>query len=245
MDLMKVSFIIPTFNESKWIIQTLNQFKELDPSTYEVIITDNGSSDNTPSVVEDLVDKTVTIETERRTTIGECRNRGARVATGEILWFIDADVRIVNIRQVFDKIIHYFSKHPKCVGIALKVKIYKEEATFADNFWFGAVNTVNFVMNRFMKVGGVSGDCLILRKNVFEDLKGFNPILITSEDYELSHRVAKKGEIHMFRDEHIEMSSRRIRRDGWLKLIYTWERNWIKHCVMKRPDKSGEWEARR
>ena len=90
----KVSVIIPAFNEEKGLATCVRRIREAcDASTdiagaYEIIVCDNNSTDTTAAVAEACGCKVVF---EPINQISKARNRGASVATGEWLLFVDAD----------------------------------------------------------------------------------------------------------------------------------------------------------
>lgn len=241
---MDISFIIPTYNEAKRIADTVKQFAQLRQLKYEIIVSDNGSTDDTRTLARPFVSKVINRPTDMPTTIGECRNRGAKPATGEILWFIDADVRIADLAVTADEVVHYFHKHIQCVGLVLRLKIYHEEATSADRFWLGVMDTIVFTANRIFKTGAAPGDCMIIRRSAFERSHGFWPDLATSEDYDLFSRLSKLGDIAMFWHRYVEMSPRRVRRDGWLPVLAAWQANWFRRFILRRST-TADWVARR
>ncbi len=241
---MKVSFIIPAWNEEKGIVQTLEQFKALRKLEHEVIVSDNGSTDATVELSRQHGAKVALRPTDVRTSIGECRNRGAKIATGELLWFIDADVRITDIEASVDDVLHYFASHPDMVGSPMRLVIYPEEATFADKFWYIVFNATVWIQNRILKTGASPGDCMMIRRKDFERLKGFNPNFKTAEDFELFGRLAKIGEVGYVWRRTAAMSPRRIHRDGWMKVLSQWFSNWFNQVVLKR-HQDTDWEARR
>ena len=98
---MKVSVIIPTYNEEKVIVECLESLSE---QTYkdlpagkagmETIVIDDGSTDSTLSVLNTIHYSQFTIHLLRQKHLGpgEARNLGAKHARGEILVFVDADM---------------------------------------------------------------------------------------------------------------------------------------------------------
>ncbi|WP_245817464.1 glycosyltransferase [Hydrococcus rivularis] len=86
-----VSIIIPALNESATLGRTLRHLSLLDPPAREIIVVDGGSQDNTPEIAKAAG---VTV------LISDCKgrslqmNRGAEVATGEILCFLHADTLV-------------------------------------------------------------------------------------------------------------------------------------------------------
>src|SRR5260370_24932306 len=88
---MTFSIIVPTFNEERIIANTLGVIRHhLSNIDYELIVTDDGSTDRTCEIAERYADRVVRL-TGKKGTIGANRNRGARVAHGEYLVFVDAD----------------------------------------------------------------------------------------------------------------------------------------------------------
>lgn len=242
--LMKISVIIPTYNEAQGIVAMLEQFQEVRSAEFEVLISDNGSTDDTIIKSQPLCDRLVTLPTDVRSTIGECRNRGAKAATGDILWFVDADVRVLDIASVQHRIKEMFARQSKLVGLTLPITIYSEEVKFADKFWYGLTNVLTFFFNQIVRVGSGPGDCQIVRRTEFERLQGFNPTMVTSEDHELFGRLAKRGRIKIIWQHPVQMSPRRIRRDGWPKVLRLWVKNWFNFFILHKIDQ-GEWEERR
>lgn len=241
---MKVSFIIPTFNEAKGIQETLEQFSALRRIDHEVIVSDNGSTDQTIALARQAGATVVMRPSDTKTTIGECRNRGAKAASGELLWFIDADVRLVDSVACVDEVLAYFTAHSSMVGATMRISIYPEENKWIDSLIYAIFNFSVYVQNRLFKTGASPGDCMIIRRRDFERSQGFRPELPTAEDFELFSRLAKAGEIAYFWHRKIAMSPRRIRRDGWPKVLWQWFQNWWNQVVRGKVS-SVEWEARR
>lgn len=90
-----ISFIIPAYNVERYIIRTLVSVMHQQEDDYEIIIIDDGSTDNTYSVVQEFIndDNRHRIKLINQTNSGVCsaRNRGLAVASGEYVIFLDAD----------------------------------------------------------------------------------------------------------------------------------------------------------
>jgi len=92
---MKASVIIPTYNRSKIIELTLASLvgQDIGNDNYEVIVIDDGSSDNTREVVESFMDKLNLIyyfQEDKGYRVALARNEGIRRASGEVLIFLDS-----------------------------------------------------------------------------------------------------------------------------------------------------------
>lgn len=94
-----LSFIIPAHNEELWIGKCLGSIRatmEKIAEPHEVIVVDDASTDSTPRIAAQMGVRTLRVEHRK---ISAVRNAGARVASGEIFFFVDADTQ-VNERAV-------------------------------------------------------------------------------------------------------------------------------------------------
>lgn len=91
---MKVSIIIPVYNEAKVIGECLKSLKEQSVSDSEVIVVDDGSTDSTVKTIIKLRTDDFNLKVLRGEHLGAgaARNLGANQALGQILVFIDADM---------------------------------------------------------------------------------------------------------------------------------------------------------
>ncbi|HMQ50521.1 MAG TPA: glycosyltransferase [Anaerolineae bacterium] len=99
--MVNVSVIIPTRNRSQWLSLTIESLvtQDFSPSTYEILIVDNGSTDNTEQVVQKFISEhpphNIKYIYEPEPGSLSARHRGALEANGEILVFTDDDVEPV------------------------------------------------------------------------------------------------------------------------------------------------------
>ena len=94
-----LSFIVPAHNEELWIGKCLGSIRttmEKVTEPYEVIVVDDASTDSTHQIAEQMGARTLRVEHRK---ISAVRNAGARVAGGEVFFFVDADTQ-VNERAV-------------------------------------------------------------------------------------------------------------------------------------------------
>ncbi len=93
---MKVSIIIPTYNEEEHIVDCLNSIKNQTYKDLELIVVDDGSADNTLNFVSNLNFNNLIILKQKHMGPAAARNYGAQKSKGDILIFVDSDM-------VFDK----------------------------------------------------------------------------------------------------------------------------------------------
>lgn len=98
--MLKLSFVIPLYNASQFIGQCIQSIidSELDICEYEVIVWDDGSTDNSVAVVEDLKAKysNIVIYRDINHGVSYARNNAIRMAKGEYVWMVDADDQVVS-----------------------------------------------------------------------------------------------------------------------------------------------------
>ena len=88
----KVSVVIPTYNRANYILDTIRSVCQQTYHDYEIIVIDDGSTDNTVEVLGQLIEDN-TIIYSRQNNCGEssARNRGITLAKGTYIAFLDSD----------------------------------------------------------------------------------------------------------------------------------------------------------
>lgn len=88
-----VSIIIPVYNSEKYIKKTLESIIENGYFNFEVIVVDDGSTDNSVSIIEEYLHKcgNITLYKQENLNAAIARNRGLEMASGEYVYFIDSD----------------------------------------------------------------------------------------------------------------------------------------------------------
>ena len=94
MDNVKVSVIVPVYNSSEYIGATLDSIINQDFSSFELIVIDDGSTDNSLEIIKEKLSKsTITYEVihQENGGVSRARNVGIEKASGEYLVFVDSD----------------------------------------------------------------------------------------------------------------------------------------------------------
>lgn len=187
VDTVSISVIIPALNEERMIGKCLDSLTKLDfaRERFEVILVDNGSRDRTLEIAESFKDRlNVRILQVKGVRISALRNTGARAAQGSIVAFLDADCLALN-----DWLDRIFALAPADgVGVIGAHYLLPEDSTWVGRTWH--------VYQEAPKSGEVShipaGD-LIMRREDFLRIGGFDESIQTNEDYELCERARAAG----------------------------------------------------
>lgn len=237
-----LSIIIPTLNEETILERTITALRFMHSISYEIIVSDGHSVDKTVEIAKKCADKVVEHDGKIRQNISQGRNAGAAAAKGEFLVFLDADSRIENPDIFFTEALKQFSIDPKLVGLTVKVKVFPDKATLADNIIFCILNIILILKNNFLHVGGSTGEFQMIRKNVFNSLNGFREDLIANEDFDMFFRLSKVGRTMLYPKLTVFHSGRRAHKVGWPKLLWFWIVNnaWV---VLFNRAFSKEWKV--
>lgn len=245
MSQTKISIIIPTKNEGKYIGPTIEQFRDyVEKYNLEIIVSDANSKDDTADVVRRYSAewgevRVRLVQSDKKQNIAIGRNLGAAAATGGIFFHMDADVRIPQPDKFFPAVIKRFTERPEVVAATTPIWVYPEESRFTDKLYhvlMNAVIRISFPFGVFL----AKGECQIVRRLVFERIGGYNESIVAGEDCNLFYRLHKEGKITFFHRLKVYHSPRRFRELGYIKLtwIYLREGLWL---LFRHRSYSEEW----
>lgn len=187
MERSLVSFIIPVLNGEKDIGRCLASIRgqEFPSEEYEIIVVDNGSTDKTRQIV---CDYGFNIQVVSGVNVAALRNRGAMIACGEYLAFIDADVELASdwLRQGLVSF-----KDPKIVASG-GPRCIPEEATWVQRTWGVHLDSRRPICRPTL-VSWLYSMAFIVRKDKFLTIGGFSEQLETAEDVDLCYRLGQRG----------------------------------------------------
>lgn len=87
----KISIVIPLYNKENSIIRTVNSILNQSYHNYEIVIINDGSTDNSLEKVISLQDKRIIVYNQSNLGVSSARNKGIEMASGQFLMFLDAD----------------------------------------------------------------------------------------------------------------------------------------------------------
>ena len=214
---MKISVIIPAYNEEARLPATLKQVREalaIAGRPAEVIVVNNDSTDGTKRIAEDFGAKILSYHDHN---ISQVRNAGAEQATGDVLIFIDADTLVP---ETLFKQIARVMEDEKCFGGAVAV-IYEVAKRKWVKYYLWAWQFWGNVLN--MRQGAAQ----FCRRRAFEDIGGYDGTIFVGEDIEFHWRLSKfarrhQGYLHFVDDPQVTTSARRFEKMGvWKTLLIT------------------------
>ena len=210
-----LSIIIPTKNEEAYLPRLLQSIKIQTFQKIEVIVADANSHDRTREIAKKY--GCTIVQGGNHPSIG--RNKGAAVAQSPLLLFLDADVLLPD-KEFLAKTLKEFSARNLAVACC-RTMITKGKPI--DHFGVAFANLYFIATERFIKHG--VGFCTFIRKQIHEQIGGYDEKLVVGEDFDYVIRASKVGEFRFLRSKKIIISLRRYELEGriklFLKYIYT------------------------
>jgi glycosyltransferase involved in cell wall biosynthesis len=207
-----LSIIIPTLNEEKYLPSLLQDLKAQTNKDIEIIVADSYSQDSTSQIAKKYGARII-LCSKGKGPAG-ARNEGARIAKGEYLLFLDADVRIQD-----SKFIYKLMKKVECE----KIKIATFFMTPNSNRKIDHLvqRMVNWIVKFFRKTEPLSpGFGLFVAKEVHDRIGGFREDLAIAEDHNYAKRATKYVELIVIEDLQIVYSVRRLEKEGRLRIYF-------------------------
>lgn len=192
---MKFSIIIPAHNEELYIGKCIFSLLNQSYKDYEIIIVNDGSTDQTKLIVKNFQKKSKKIKLisfQKGHSAAFARNRGAEKARGEILVFIDADQSVD--KDFLNKLEKIFQskKIDALVGKVLgasKTFIGKCYAARKWLFWLTRQDKTQILTK------AKPGCIFSIKKKVFLNLKGYNEAIFYREDSDFANRTKGKYKV--------------------------------------------------
>ncbi len=190
-----VSVIIPTYNRAEMLTKSIDSVLVQDFDGFEVIVSDDGSSDNTLEVLSQYGDKIVVVS-RPNAGCAAARNRAAQVARGELIAFHDSDDLMLPGRLSAQ--VEFMQAHPAVAAATGNVIIQgQEDRNYLEHGYgidFGGQPWVIFSQPfpRLLYYNFMANPASMIKRNCFLEVGGIDESLRISSDWEFWLRVARR-----------------------------------------------------
>jgi len=191
-----VSIIVPAYNEEKWIKQTLESLVEVDYIKKEILVIDDGSTDNTYFIASMMTKTDKSIKVFKKSNGGKASaiNYGLLVSSGDIIVVTDADGLVS--RDSLSEIVELF-KDPKVVGVAGNIRVINKSNVLtccqAIEYAVG-INLYRAATASFGIVDVLPGPLSAFRRSTIDMVGRFDSDTIV-EDADFTKKLLKTGDI--------------------------------------------------
>ncbi len=191
----KISVVIPAFNSADYLSEAVHSVRSQEwPGTIEVIVIDDGSTDDTKTLAIPLSDRFISL---KRGGAAAARNAGIRAASGDFIFLMDADD--IATSDSFVTLYEPFQRHSDVMGI------FGRAVDFISPDLPPSQKT-GLLPNTQPYHGRLTG-CSLLRREVFETVGLFDESLKTGETVDWMIRMRSSG-LLCIRIDHVTLRRR-------------------------------------
>ena len=182
-----VSVIIPCYNHAQFLAQAVESVLTQSYSDFEIIVVDDGSTDNTTEVVRRH--SPVRYVYQENAGLSSARNTGLRHSRGKFLVFLDADDRL--LPHALETGVGCIRERPECAFVSGRCRVIDSKGAILPSPKQLQIEREHYVQ---LLRGGTYIWCpatVLYQRCVFEFVHGFNPKVNPAADYDLYLRVTR------------------------------------------------------
>jgi len=245
---MDLSIIIVTWNSQEFIRNCLDSiFLSQGNISSEVILVDNGSSDQTAKIVEEFYPQVNLIQNKKNLGYAKANNQGIEEAKGKYILLLNPDTQV--LEDALSLMYEFMQENPEAGTLGPKLlnldksvqPSCREFPTFSTLVWefsglsrlfpkskiFGRWRMGYFDFDKTREVDQPMGSCLMLRRETLEDMGIFDEnFVMFFNDVDLCYRIKKKGwKIYFYPESKVIHSKGASTRKAKAKMI------WLSHLA--------------
>lgn len=227
---MKISLVIPAYNEEKYIGACLENACKNNHGFHEIIVVNNASTDKTEEIVKNFPEVRLVREPSKGLT--KARQRGFLEAKGDVIAYIDADTKMP--AGWAEKVSIAFEKNPKIVCVSGPY-IYYDLSYFGKLavwlYWLLLAYPA-YLAATYMVIGGN----FATKKNALEKIGGFDKnISFYGEDTNIARRLSKVGKVKFMQNLYMYTSARRLKGEGTGIIAVRYALNFLSEAIIRKP----------
>lgn len=183
----RVTAVIPCYNGEKYIAKAIASVRAQARPVDELLVVDDRSTDRSPEVAREAGARVVVLE--KNSGPSEARNAGLRLATGELVAFLDADDEWTATHC--DRVVGLLERVPEAV-LGFGRTAFRARPQLASPATMPAGTPVDALVT-MMHENLVTQSAAVVRRAVALDVGGYEPSMRHAEDYHLWLRMAAVG----------------------------------------------------
>ena len=191
---MSVSAIIPTYNCAHLLPQAIESAIHQSHRLQEIIVVDDGSTDNTEECVRPFLSQIRYVKQDNRGLAG-ARNRGIRESKTAFVAFLDADD--IWLFEKTEKQLAAFKSSPDAALAFTDAHVLSPGGKVMPTFLFGKGARDGYVFDVLLSSAFILPSTVMIRRNCFDDVGLFDEGLICVEDLDLWLRISRKYQVKM------------------------------------------------
>ncbi len=190
-----VSVIIPCYNHAHYLQQAIESVLEQSYPHHEIVVVDDGSSDNTGEVARQFPQ--VKYVKQSNGGLSAARNTGIRHSTGDFLVFLDADDWLMP--NALETGLKWFSLHPECAFVSGSFRFVDSDRVPLGEPVINHATGDHYA--RLLKSNFIGMHATVMyKREILESLNGFDVALKACEDYDLYFRITREHPVFCHTD---------------------------------------------
>ncbi len=186
-----VSTVIPTYNRAKAVSGAIRSVLEQTYSSIEVIVVDDGSKDDTETVLRDEFGDSIRYIRQENQGVSAARNRGLSEVTGEYIAFLDSDDRW--LREKIETQVRFLTDQPKYGMVVCDFTIVDDTGKVLEVIRrHKQYEDSRNVLTSLLGTPKLVPSTVLMRTEVYETIGGFDESLRTAEDIDFHLKVAAR-----------------------------------------------------
>lgn len=183
-----VSIILPTYNCANFLPDSIRSILLQTYGSYEIVVVDDGSTDNTKEVLDTFMGKIKYISLEQNKGLPTARNIGIQSAQGKYIAFIDADDLWSPEKLQTD--IEYFQMYPEVGMVYSRHVNVDEKGKFINRGTKRQLPSGNIFIQLFSEQNFITTSTVVVKKEVFETTGLFDEQFFNCQDWDMWLRIA-------------------------------------------------------
>ena len=185
---MKISIIVPSYNQGRYLEATLNSILDQDFPSIEIIVNDGGSSDNSVEILRSFGDR-IRWRSAKDRGQTDAINKGLREATGDIVAYLNSDD--VYLPHAIRTAADYFAATPEC-----QILYGDAHHLHADGSYMEEYPTQPWDYQRLFDTCYICQPATFWRREVHKRFGFFDEVLHFSMDYDFWLRTGAHTPLH-------------------------------------------------
>jgi glycosyltransferase involved in cell wall biosynthesis len=187
-----VSVVIPTYNSAALLREAIQSVLSQTYADFEVVVVDDGSTDNTESVVHSFGDQVCYVKQQNQGA-GAARNHGIKRSRGEYVAFLDADD--LWLPGKLGEQIPFLDRDPELGLVYSDWSVVPEQGEAQPSYLRNLPAAAGYVFNELVQCGFILTSGTIVRRSCLEDVGFFDETLSIAQDYDLWLRICYRWKI--------------------------------------------------
>jgi glycosyltransferase involved in cell wall biosynthesis len=185
-----ISIIMPVFNGEKYLIKAIDSILNQTYKDFEFIIIDGGSSDNSKEIIENYTDERIMTIYKANYGLVDSLNLGISLSRAN--WIARMDADDISYPNRFEEQLKYINEDIAIIGSQADI-IDKDDKIFGTTSF--KVNHDEIVTDLVNQNSTLIHPSVVINKFKLNLAGGYDPKMLSAEDYDLWLRISKVGKI--------------------------------------------------